>query len=90
MTLPEAPVRAMGVFFGVIGLLIFYASKMCRFPYPVAMVGGAVFVQGITGMILPEAVIRRFIVFVIRIPLWGYKIWGVCMLSVGILFLYCR
>ncbi|MFH1378681.1 MAG: hypothetical protein ABII23_00245 [bacterium] len=84
-TLPEAPLKTLGIFLSVLGILLVRASYDCRHPLPVSIIGSLVFVQGILGIIISEKLNRRIIAWWIDLPLWVYRIWGMGMVAAGTL-----
>lgn len=90
-TLPEMPIKGMGLLMGIMGLFILYGSQSCHIRKPVIVVGSIIFINGSVLIFLSEKLIKIYIKWWIRcIPVWFYKIWGVVMLGLGTLFLFCR
>lgn len=90
VTLSEAPLKTLGIFLSVLGILIVRAAYDCRLPLPLSVIGSVVFVQGICGLLLSEKFIRRIIAWWIDLPLWVYRFWGLGMFAVGTLSILCK
>ncbi|MBD3272485.1 MAG: hypothetical protein GF384_08135 [Elusimicrobia bacterium] len=86
----DIPMRFMGLIMALMGIGMVNAADECRLTQPVVVLGSILFSYGLLVLILPERYTRSLLRLFLKLPVWGYRMWGLLMISIGLLLLWCR